>query len=366
MRAAAAVSSASPAAGLETIRAGARDGRRERGRERRATARPCVVERRVAAPAVPMTRPGRARVTNQDESATTALGRRIGSTGPDTAADSNVAIPSRTRDRGRDQAHGQRRPGPLAEPQVEVEQRREAEVLEDDRVARARWSGGRRSAAARRPAGGPRATSAAEPVMKPSSTTGMPGTTALRRSPDERRDLEPADARPGRRAGRSGPGAFARERALDGGDLVPPAVASSMPVPRPVTASATGAGEDRRDGAGRRRVADAHLADPEQVEAPLGDAASATSSRPTAIAASASSRDIAGSTVMSAVPSRIRARTRRAATASVGRLAGSGCGRATPDVDDDDPCAPTAAARTLMAAPPATKLATIWAVTSDG
>ena len=48
---------------------------------------------------------------------------------PETPADANVAIPSRMRDRRRDQAHRERRAGPLAEPQVEVEDRLAARAV---------------------------------------------------------------------------------------------------------------------------------------------------------------------------------------------------------------------------------------------
>ena len=80
------------------------------------------------------------------------------------------------------------------------------------------------------------------------------------------------------------------------------------------------------------------------------------------MAAMASPRVIAGPSVMSAVPARIRAWTRRPLA---GLRRAGGIAPATPTsmtVSD----APELAARTLIAAPPPMKLASIWAVTSEG
>ncbi len=80
------------------------------------------------------------------------------------------------------------------------------------------------------------------------------------------------------------------------------------------------------------------------------------------MARSASSWVMAGPSVMSAVPARTRSLTSRppAAPGTAG-----GIGPATP-TSTTVTVAPTPAARTLIAAPPATKFATIWAVTADG
>ena len=101
-----------------------------------------------------------------------------------------------------------------------------------------------------------------------------------------------------------------------------------MPVPWPVTASTGAPGEDRRERARGGRVADPHLADPEEVETGRIARRSATTRRPVAIARE---RLVAGhgrSSVMSAVPARTRALT--SVPPRTGSGATSGIGPATP------------------------------------
>ena len=83
------------------------------------------------------------------------------------------------------------------------------------------------------------------------------------------------------------------------------------------------------------------------------------------MAASASSRRMAGSTVMSRVPAAIRARTRRA-PAEVGFAGGSLPARSGhPDIDDDE-LRPGGVGQDVDGRPATTKLATICAVTLLG
>ena len=133
-----------------------------------------------------------------------------------------------------------------------------------------------------RPGSSATATSAADPLMKPSRTTGIRASGGLRDDPDEDRDLEPADrGEHPDRIGRVRP--MARQRRLDDADLAPPA---RLVDARPVAGHRVhrGAGEDRRQRARRRRVADPHLADPEQVETRRIAPRPATTRRPVAIA----------------------------------------------------------------------------------
>ena len=93
-----------------------------------------------------------------------------------------------------------------------------------------------------------------------------------------------------------------------------------------------------------------------RARAPPSTSRAATSA-PTSSACRHSSTDIAGSTVLSAVPARTRRRRTPARS--------SGSGVATP-TSTTSTVAPIWRARTFTAAPPAAKLATIWAVTSRG
>ena len=101
-------------------------------------------ERRIAAPAVPQPGPRRRGMADEDdlvgwrddrhrdggECAATA------STGPDTPADANVAISSRSRQAVASSVDREGSPGRLAEPEVEREDRLQAELAEGDRVSR--------------------------------------------------------------------------------------------------------------------------------------------------------------------------------------------------------------------------------------
>ena len=124
---------------------------RARRRGSAAAARPAAAERRVRPSAVALTRPGgRRRGGRGSAQPRGSPATRSPSSGPATPADSNVAMPSRTRDRGGDQAHRQRRAGPLPQPQVEVEERIAGRAARGRPRGPARSSGGRRSAAAPR------------------------------------------------------------------------------------------------------------------------------------------------------------------------------------------------------------------------
>ena len=184
-------------------------GGRLRPPPRRTTADRCA--RSSARPTTPCARagPGRCRPPAQ---------RGARSTGPETAAASNVAIPSRTATAASTRRHRQGRAGPLAQPQVELEQRSQAEPIEDDRVARldAAMTGDR--AARRRTAARPgreQRRGARDEAVEDDRDPGLGGAEDR---PDERPDLEPADGRQhADRVGRVGP--VPRERALDDRDL---------------------------------------------------------------------------------------------------------------------------------------------------
>ena len=204
------------------------------------------------------------------------------------------------------------------------------------------------------------ATSAAEPVMKPSRTTGIRAAAARGDDADQHADLQPADGREDAdRVRRVRP--VDLDRPLDGRDL------AAVPVrvdARAATGHAFGgpSGQHRGDRARRRRVADTHLAEADEVE-PAGaqlvhevqaDPRSPGAPRPATSPGPRSCRPC---------PSRMRAWTRRPPRAA--SRSAAGIGPATP-TSTTTTVAPTSAASTLIAAPPATKLATIWAVTSDG
>ena len=125
----------------------------------------------------------------------------------------------------------------------------------------------------------------------------------------------------------------------------------------------TAAVTDGHDRAGRRGVADPHLADADRCRCRDGSQVGDDVADRPRWRRNASSRVIAGPSVMSAVPARMRARIRRPPRSASRRSGAIGPGDA--DVDDGR-ATPGRAARTLIAAPPPTKLATIWAVTSGG
>ena len=168
-------------------------------------------------------------------------------------------------DRGGDQAHRQRRPGPLPRAAGRGRAAAGGRGARGRPRAPARSSGAPRSAAARWPAGAPTATSAAAPVMKPSRTTGMRASAAPTMTPTSSAISRPPTA--AQDADRVAPvGLVDLERALDGRDLAP--VRGVVDAGPPAgDARDRPAGQDRADGARRRRVADPHLADPEEVDA---------------------------------------------------------------------------------------------------
>ena len=182
--------------------------------------------------------------------------------------------------------------------------------------------------------------------MKPSRTTGIRATAASDDDPDERRDLEPAD-RGEDPIGSAGSGRWRASARLDDPDL---ASAAFLVDARAVAGHGVDRrpGEDRRQRARGRRVADPHLADPEQVDA-RRRASPATTSRPVAIASSASSRVIAGSSVMSAVPARTRALTSLPPRTGSGATSRDRPGDA--GVDDHRPGPRPRRRATLIAAP---------------
>ena len=224
------------------------------------------VERRVAAAAIAAPGPGRRRVADEDDA------RHVRS------AVSSDPRRRRTRDRRRlerrhlvahpdrgfDQAHRQRRTGPLPEPQVEVEQRPAPERLEDRPRDPARSSDAPRSAAAATAGWSVDGNERGGPVMKPSRTTGMRASAAADDDADEQRDLETADGR--EHADRVAPvGTVDLECAFDGRDLVAWwRRRCRFPGPSPRRRAA---GQDRADGARGRGVADPHLADPQEIDA---------------------------------------------------------------------------------------------------
>ena len=201
--------------------------------------------------------------------------------------------------------------------------------------------------------------SAAAPVMNPSSTTGRRAAAAPTMTPTSSAISRPptAASTPSGSAASGRFTAIARSMAA----TLRRRPASSTPVPRPVTAS------------GGAPVITAVIAlaavvlpipiSPSPTTSASEISPVSTSARPIAMARSASSGVIAGPRVMSAVPARTRALTSRPPAAPGDRR------RDRPGdahVDDRHASRPTPAARTLIAAPPATKFATIWAVTADG
>ncbi len=167
---------------------------------------------------------------------------------------------------GVDELDRQRRPGPLPQSKVQLEQRSQAEPFKDDRVpGLAASMAGDQPWRCRRCEGDSeeRGRSGDEPVEDHRDPT----RDRAEDHPDQCRDLEAADRRQhAERVGRIG--SMAGKRSGDRLDLVrvcgvvDPRPATRYPVRRET-------GHGRGDGAGCRRVADTHLADGEQVDAPL-------------------------------------------------------------------------------------------------
>ena len=206
------------------------------------------------------------------------------------------------------------------------------------------------------------ATSAAAPVMNPSRTTGVRASAAARIAPTSAAISNPPTAASAP-IGSSAPGRC-RSSASSITDTFRRTASASRPVPRPVT-SAGGRPVSAATSALAAVVFPMPISPTAIVSIPPA-ISSSTIRRPTSMAASASSRRMAGSTVMSRVPAAIRARTRRAAPGAAGFAGGPSPSTPTTPTSTTTSSAPAASARTLMAAPPRTKLATICAVTSLG
>ena len=235
-------------------------------------------------------------------------------------------------ERRADDVDGEAGAGAFAEPHAEIEQRRQVERIQQAAVAGLRPRRGRRSRGRARP--GP-ACAAARPPQCRRSRRAAParscgGRRASRRGSrrvrGRRARRQPSADRRARRRGASGP--------LDGRRLALQAgIVDAGAAPDP--AGRVAAEQRRRDGGGRRGVADAHLAEAEQVGV----------ARHRVVAGRDGGEEIASSIAGARVKS------------AVGRSTSSGMTASS---------APATRASWLIAAPPAAKFATICAVTSAG
>ena len=273
-----------------------------------------------------------------------------------TPAESKVAISRRILAAACTVGTANDRAGALAQPHVEVEDGRQAELLEDDRRSRLARTvpddevpddlGGRT----------PRATSAAAAAMTPSTITGTRRDAAPDDESAQGGDLEAPEL--GQHDERARHPTARRARARSMTALLRASVASSIPVPRPVTSVGGATRCTPRSGRRPAWCCRSPCRRSTSRRAPPGDRPCGATSTPTSRAAPASAR-------------RHRRLDGQVAGARARRCGAPGhpsrWGWAWPRRRRRRrPRAPTWRARTLMAAPPAQKLATICAVTSWG